>query len=67
MPCPGILALPANIFPIKLAANVPNNLPGNRPLFCFTSFYIVLLTSFINKLNSSISSFEIINLVMPEP
>ena len=72
-----IVHLPANRFPNKLAPNVTNNILRN-PLFCsFASFSIVSLTSFINKpdyssdltiiVTSFISSFGIINVVIPDP
>ena len=68
---------PVNRFSNKLASNVPNNVLRN-PTFCyFASFLIVLPTRFINKpdfstnltifMISFVSSFEIINVVIPEP
>ena len=60
----------------KLAPNVPNNIRRIPPLYSFGSFLIVSLTLFINKPNSSrdliifvissTSSFEIINVVIPD-
>ena len=68
------IAFRANIFANKLATNVPNNLLRN-PLFCFfVSFLIVSLTPSNNNTESSrdltifivssISSFDIINVVL---
>ena len=72
-----IVILPVNRFPNKLAPNVPNNILKNHPFCYFTSFVVVSLTPFINKLNSSsnliifmilfISSFKIINVTAPDP
>ena len=66
-----------NRFPNVLAPNVPNNILRNFPFCYFSSFLIVLLTLFINKRNylseltilmiSFISSFKIINVVIPDP
>ena len=48
-----IVPLPVYKFPNKLAPKVPNSIPRN-PFFLFYSFIlIVLLTPFINKLDSS--------------
>ena len=63
-----------NEFPSKLAPNVPNNILRNPPFYFFDSFSIVSVRLLINKpdplrdlkvvfLTSSISSFEIINIV----
>ena len=64
-----IWPFPANIFPNKLAPNVPNKIPRNSPLYSFDSFLIVLVTPFIKKPDSSFSicSFEIINVAVTEP
>ena len=61
----------------KLAPDVPNNILRNAPLCYFASFLIVLLTSFINKPDSSsdltifiisiISSLKVINVVTHDP
>ena len=58
-----------------LTVNVPNNIERNRPFYPFASFLIVSLSPFTNNpdsLNyftifivSYISSFEIINAVVP--
>ena len=67
-----IVSLTSNGFPNKLAPKITINLPRN-PFYCYlTSFIVVLLTSFINKPDSSreltifiipfISWLEIINL-----
>ena len=77
-PSPALfIPLPANIFPIKLASNVPNNMLGNPPFCYLTSLGIVLLSLSNNKpessrgltifIMSSISFFDIINVVLPEP
>ena len=71
-----ITPLLLNALPNTLAANVPNI--GRNPLFCsFVSFLIVSLIPFTNNLDytsnlttfiiSTISSFEIINAVVPDP
>ena len=71
-----ITPLLVNALPNTLAANVPNI--GRNPLFCsFVSFLIVSLIPFTNNLDytsdlttfiiSTISSFEIINAVVPDP
>ena len=72
-----ILPLPVNRFPSKVAPKVPNYISKNPPFYSFASFLVVLLTPFINKPDSSrdltifiisfISSFEIINVVTPDP
>ena len=78
MPLPAyITPLSINRYPNKLAPNAPNNISRNPPFFSFTSCLIVFLTSFINKpvssrdliifMISSISSFEIISAVIPDP
>ena len=70
--------LPANIFPNKLASNLPNNIPRNLPLCSLVSFSTALVTPFTNEpespgdltrdyLISSISLFDIISVVVPEP
>ena len=75
IPSPDLfIPLPANIFPNKLAPNVPNNILRNT-LFCsLTSFQIVSLAPFNNKpessrdltifIMSSISSFGIISVIV---
>ena len=71
-----ITPLLVTALPNTLAANVPNI--GRNPLFCsFVSFLIVSLIPFTNNLGytsdlttfiiSTISSFEIINAVVPDP
>ena len=71
-----ITPLLLNALPNTLAANVPNI--GRNPLVCsFVSFLIVSLIPFTNNLDytsdlttfiiSTISSFEIINAVVPDP
>ena len=67
-----ITPLPVNIFPNKPAPNVPNNIPRNSP-FCY---YASFCTPFNSKpessrdltifIMSSISSFDIISVVVPE-
>ena len=72
-----VLPLLVNRFPNTLALYLPNNILRS-PSFCSpASFLIVSLTSFINKPDSPsdvtifiislISSFEIINIVLPDP
>ena len=71
------MPLPVKIFPNKLAPNVPNNFPRNSSFCYLTSFWIVLLTPFNNKPESSrdltifiipsTSPFDIITVVVPEP
>ena len=57
------MPLPVNRHPNKLAPNVPNDMVRNLP-FCF----IISLTPFINKLDSSRDSLEIINFICaPDP
>ena len=69
--------LSVNAFPNKLAANVPNNIE-RYPHFCsFISFLIASLILCISNsdsasdltifMMSSISSFEIIYVVVPDP
>ena len=70
------VSLSVNKFSNKLALNVPNNVLRNLPFCTFASFLIVSLTYFVNKPDSSsdltifmisfISSFEIINAVIPD-
>ena len=66
-----------NKFPNKLAPKVPNRILKNPTFYSFVSFLIVLVTPF-NKIFessrawtiliiSSISSFEIIKVVVPDP
>ena len=72
-----IVPLPINRFHNKLAPKVPVNIPRNPPFYHFGSFLVISLTSFINKTDFSrdltifkisfISSFEIINVVTPDP
>ena len=70
------MSLPTNAFPNLLAANVPNNIEGN-PFFCsFASILIFSPIPFIYNPDSSsdlssfiiysISSFEIVNAVVPD-
>ena len=78
MPSPALITpLPVNALPNILAADVPNNI-GRNPTFCsFASFLNVSPISFTSYPNSSsdltifiisfISSFEIINAVLPDP
>ena len=71
------VVLPFNRFPNKLALNVPHNILRNAHFCTFDSFFIVSLAPFINKPDSSryliifmisfICSFEIINVVTPDP
>ena len=68
---------PVKRFPNKLAPKVPNNIPRNPPFCYFASFLNALLTPFVYKPDSSrdsiisiisfISSFKIINVVLPDP
>ena len=68
-----IMLLPDNRFRNKLQTNVPNTKLRNAPLYSFTLFLIVLLTTFIKQPSSSkyliifiilfISLSEIINVV----
>ena len=61
------------MFPNKLTAKVPSNIPENPPLCSLVSFLIVLIIPFNKILESSIykisfiSSFEITKVVVPEP
>ena len=67
--------IPALIVP--LPPNVPNNILRNQPYCSFVSFLILLLAPFINERDYLrglsiliilfISSFEIINVVLPQP
>ena len=70
--------MPANIFPNRLAPNIPNRIPRNPPFYYLASFLIVSLTPSSNNLESSrdltifkissISSFEIIKVTLwPDP
>ena len=70
------IRLPAKISPNKLAAKIPNNALRNPPFCSFATFLIVLLTPNNNQESSrdltifktsSISSFDIINVVVPDP
>ena len=72
-----IAPLLVNVFFNILTANVPNN-TGRKPPFCYFSlFLIVSLIPFINNPDSSsdwtiliiysITSFEVINVVVPDP
>ena len=71
------IPFPVNKLPNKLAPSVPNNILKNPPFCSFVSFSIVLVTSFNKILESSRactifiisfnSSFEIINVVFPDP
>ena len=78
VPLPALITpLPVNTFPTKVAPNVPKNILRNLPFCYFASFLIVSLMPFINKSNSlrdltifiisSISSFEIINVLISDP
>ena len=68
------IPVPANIFPTKLAPNVPYNILRNPPFCSFALFSFVSLTPYNNKpessrdltilIMSSISSFDIINAVL---
>ena len=48
IPCPSISNLLANIFPITLAAHVPNNMPKILPFCSIVSFSIASLTLSVN-------------------
>ena len=48
-----VIPLLVNIFPNKLALNVPKNIPRNPPFCSLTSFRIVSQTPFNNKPESS--------------
>ena len=78
MPLPVlIVSILVNRFSNKLAPDVPNNTLKIPPFCSFASFLIVLLTTFIIKSNylgdltvfmmPFISSFEIINVIVPYP
>ena len=77
MPSPALLvSLPDNIFPNKVASNVPNKILRNPPFCFFASFLIVSLTALsINQILqeltmfviSFISLFKIINVAIPDP
>ena len=68
------IPVPANIFPTKLAPNVPYNILRNPPFCSFALFSFFSLTPYKNKsessrdltilIMSSISSFDIINGVL---
>ena len=72
-----IFPCPFNVFPNVLAANVLNNTGRNLPFCSFASFLSFSLIAFISYPDSSnnltvfiicfISSFEIINAVVPDP
>ena len=72
-----MIPLPVTIFPNKLTFNVPNSILRNLPFCFFASFRIVSLTLFNNRpecsrdliifIISSISSFDIISVLAPEP
>ena len=72
-----LIALPAKILPNKLAHNVPYNIIINPPLCFLASFLIVSLSPFNNEpessrdltilIMSSISSFDINSVVVPDP
>ena len=77
-PSPALITpFPVNALPNKLSANVPNNIGRNPPFCSFLSFLIVSLTPFTSNpdfssyltifIKSSISSFEIINSLAPDP
>ena len=78
IPTPALITpLSDNAFTNILAANVPNNIGRNLPFCSFVSFLIAPLIPFINNpdfsshlttfIISSISSFAIINAVVPDP
>ena len=68
------IPVPANIFPTKLAPNVPYNILRNPPFCSFALFSFFSLTPYNNKpessrdltilIMSSISSFDIISVVV---
>ena len=71
--------VPTGRFPNKLAHNAPDNMLRKPPSCYFTSFLIVSLTAFVNKLReshflrdliifmiTSISSCKIINVAIPD-
>ena len=72
-----ITAFPVNALPNKLAANVPNKIERSLPFCYFVSFLIVSLILCISNpdsssdvtifIISSISLFQIINAVVPNP
>ena len=72
-----IAPFPGKRFPNKVAPNVPNNILRNPPFRSFTSFWTVSVTPFNNKpeslrdfiilIISTISSFDIISVVFPDP
>ena len=80
-PSPALfIHLPAKVFPSKLAPSVPNDILRNPPFYSLASFWIVLITPFNNKPDSSrnlailimsfISSFDMISVVdegRPDP
>ena len=77
-PSPALLIpLPAKILPNKLGLNAPNKILTNSPFYSLASFWIVLLTPFNNKpessrdlailIMSSILWFYIISAVVPDP
>ena len=69
--------LPASIPPNKLALNIPNSISTNLPSRSFVLFLVISAMPFISKVYYSrdfaifiisfISSFRIINVVMPDP
>ena len=78
MPPPALITpFPINALPNILAANVPNNIERNLPFCSFVLFLIVSVIPCISNYDSSsdltiliislISSFEIINAVLPDP
>ena len=58
-----IVPLPVNKFPNKLAPKVSNNIQRNPPFYPFAPFWIVSLTPFINKPDSS-SDLTIIHFIV---
>ena len=72
-----IVPLPVKRYPNKLATNIPNSILRNMPCCSFALFLTVSLNLFVNKSNSSrdltiwdlsfISSFKMINVVLPGP
>ena len=78
VPSPALIVpLPVKKFPNQLAPNVSNYILKNPPFCSFASFLIVSLTPSVSEPDSSsdlttfiisfISSFEIINVVVPDP
>ena len=73
------MAFPVNAFPNILAANVPHSIGKSPTLHSFVSFSIFSLIPFISNpdsdsssdltifIVSSVSSFETINAVVPDP